>query len=316
MSTAKKKRAQVSSDREKWEVIFNALKLMLCKQQSQLDSLLQQRNLLEQRIKILYDFSDFRLSEDQVSLMRRQLALAELAKLVEVTKADLVNGSKHRESLAYKLKLDALIKRTYSRNKPYEVLKSWVAALRKEHPPTIIRKWRATILINFERRVIKLTKSDEVDKANEKIMKVIESLEQLHSSNKDKDVKIQTLRADITKLRKELESLRSANTAGESVLKHCEPQSSNLKSRRANRNDRGLQLLDLRITKLGAEASKKNEEISVLSKEIKNDAATPVLGCCTGEPSFSRSRVTRNGGSRGVVTSSAELIHERVSYSP
>jgi len=37
--------------------------------------------------------------------MRRQLALAELAKLVEVTKADLVNGSKQRESLLYKLKL-------------------------------------------------------------------------------------------------------------------------------------------------------------------------------------------------------------------
>ena len=37
--------------------------------------------------------------------MRRQLALAELAKLVEVTKADLVNGSKQRESLVYKLKL-------------------------------------------------------------------------------------------------------------------------------------------------------------------------------------------------------------------
>jgi len=72
MGTAKKKRAQVSSDREKWEVIFNALKLMLCKQHSQLDSLLQQRNLLEQRIKILYDrwVSDVRLSEDQVSLVK------------------------------------------------------------------------------------------------------------------------------------------------------------------------------------------------------------------------------------------------------
>lgn len=375
---------------------------MLCKQQSQLDSLLQQRNLLEQRIKILYDrwVSDVRLSEDQVSLMRRQLALAELAKLVEVTKADLVNGSKQRESLVYKLKLehaeselndfkawfDILSHRCpdqedISPNKLYESLKAVggrdisskgasthhckaleneVAKIKREYEKLSVKsssdKSALQAEMNFVWNQYKemesnytdqlRTKSDEVDKANEKVMKLIESLEQLHSSNTDKDVKIQTLRADITKLeaesnkkdgeisrlRKELESLRSANTAGESVLKHCEPSSSNLKSRRANRNGGGgvapekeasaelpeatVATLRARITKLEAEASEKNEEISALSKEVlllrsKNAAATPVLRRCTGEPRSSRSRVTRNGGNRGGVASSAELIHER-----
>lgn len=116
------------------------------------------------------------------------------------------------------------------------------------------------------------------------------------------------------------------------MLKHCEPSSSNLKSRRANRNGGGgvapekeasaelpeatVATLRARITKLEAEASEKNEEISALSKEVlllrsKNAAATPVLRRCTGEPRSSRSRVTRNGGNRGGVASSAELIHER-----
>jgi len=191
------------------------------------------------------------------------------------------------------------------------------------------------------------TKCDEADKANEKIMKLIESLEQLQSSNADKDVKIQTLRADITKLeaeankkdgeisrlREDLESLRSASTASDPVLKHCEPSSSNLKSRRPKRNggrvtpeeeayaeltEGTIATLRGRITKLEAEVNEKNQEISTLSKEVlllrsKNAAATPVLRHCTGEPSSSRSRGIRNGGNRGGVASSAELTHERVS---
>ncbi|KAJ8439833.1 hypothetical protein Cgig2_029093 [Carnegiea gigantea] len=217
MGTAKKKRAQVSSVREKWEVIFNALKLLLCKQQSQLDSLLQHRNLLEQRIKILYDrwVFDVRLSEDQVSLMRRQLALAELAKLVEITKADLVNGSKQRESLVYKLKLEHAESELNDFKAWFDILSHrcpdqevcliviFLHQMHQSHNQLFVLTIRE-MESNYTNQL--RTKSDEVDKANEKIMKVIES-----------------------------------------------------------------------------------------------------------EPSFSRSRVTRNGGSRGVMASSAELIHERES---
>lgn len=67
MGTSKKKKpAQPSSDHKKWELIFNALKQMLRKQAVQLDSLLEERKFLQERIQIQYERwnSDVRLLED------------------------------------------------------------------------------------------------------------------------------------------------------------------------------------------------------------------------------------------------------------
>lgn len=97
-----------SSDHQKWEIIFSALKKILQKQAQQLDSLLGERKLLQERIQLQYQRwnSDVRLLEDIISQKQRQLSLSKLGKLVEVSKADLLVGSKQRDSLINKLKLE------------------------------------------------------------------------------------------------------------------------------------------------------------------------------------------------------------------
>lgn len=73
------------------------------------------------------------------------------------------------------------------------------------------------------------SKQSEVDQADEKIQALLASMEQLQSSNKEKDDKIASLETDFTKLKeenskvlRELESLRkSASASATPVLNHC-----------------------------------------------------------------------------------------------
>ncbi|XP_021747018.1 uncharacterized protein LOC110712872 [Chenopodium quinoa] len=100
-----KKQSNPSPDHQKWEIIFNALKQMLRKQASQMDSLIEERRILQERIQLQYQRwrSDVRLLEDIIAQKQRQLSLSELKNLVEISKADSFLGSKKREALVNKL---------------------------------------------------------------------------------------------------------------------------------------------------------------------------------------------------------------------
>ena len=64
-----KTRSQVSSERQKWEKIFEGLVKMLKTQQQQLETLAKERKIFEDRIKMQYErwVSDVRLYEDHIS---------------------------------------------------------------------------------------------------------------------------------------------------------------------------------------------------------------------------------------------------------
>lgn len=68
-SMAIDKDSHVSSDRQKWQKIFNALVHMLQTQQTQVESLAKERKLLEDRIKFQYDrwLSDVHSLQDQIA---------------------------------------------------------------------------------------------------------------------------------------------------------------------------------------------------------------------------------------------------------
>ena len=59
----------VSSDREKWDKVFGGLVNLLKTQQEQLETLLKERHLLEDRIKTQHErwFSDIRLYEAHIA---------------------------------------------------------------------------------------------------------------------------------------------------------------------------------------------------------------------------------------------------------
>ena len=67
-----KTRSQVSSERHKWDKIFEGLVKMLKTQQHQLETLAKDRKILEDRINMQYErwVSDVRLYEDHISQVR------------------------------------------------------------------------------------------------------------------------------------------------------------------------------------------------------------------------------------------------------
>ncbi len=63
------KRSELSSDRQKWDKIFNGLVRMLQTQQTQLETLVKERKLLEERVRVQHErwVSDIRLYKDHIA---------------------------------------------------------------------------------------------------------------------------------------------------------------------------------------------------------------------------------------------------------
>ncbi|KAL3733338.1 hypothetical protein ACJRO7_022809 [Eucalyptus globulus] len=104
----RKDASEVSSDRRKWQKVFNAFVELLGNQQAQLLTLVRERKLLEDRIKMQHRRwnSDVRFLKDRISQMRGTLKLQDMAHFLESTKLDFALGLKEREALLYKLKLE------------------------------------------------------------------------------------------------------------------------------------------------------------------------------------------------------------------
>ncbi|KAJ4964446.1 hypothetical protein NE237_024385 [Protea cynaroides] len=104
---ASTKGSKVSKDHLQWQKIFNALVHMLQTQQIQLESLVKERSLLQDRIRIQHDrwISDVHILEENISQMKMDISQAGLFRLVEAAKSDLMVGLKHREVFLCKLKL-------------------------------------------------------------------------------------------------------------------------------------------------------------------------------------------------------------------
>ncbi|XP_043708467.1 chromosome partition protein Smc [Telopea speciosissima] len=307
------KGSKVSSDRKKWQKIFNALVHMMQTQQIQLESLAKERKLLQDRIQIQQDrwVSDVHVLQQEISQMKMDILQVELARSLEEAKSDLVVGLKQREAFLYKLKLG-------SAETDLEDLKLWVECLThkcseqkgesqekikeidkgkgggEDDRCTKEEEQRRSKLLEGEVRKLKRaqeklnsennsevsallternflwnqfkkmesdydsllkSKLSEIQLANEKIEKLIASMEQLESSNGEKDETILMLRTDLAKLEaamdhsntefsrlsKELESLRNSRSASVTpVLNRCtvDPSSSILQSKNTSKDRR------------------------------------------------------------------------------
>ncbi|KAL2895470.1 Laminin subunit alpha-2 [Bienertia sinuspersici] len=357
-------RAQPNSDHQKWEIIYNALKQLLRKQALQLDLLVEERKLLQHRIHSQCQRwnSDLRLLEDAISQKQIQLSLSEFGRLFEVTKAELLLGSKKRDAL------------DISPNRMYESLKAKdgrhntskaasshnsklekeIAALKHEYEKLSVKHKSELDALQDENKFVwnqykaledsytnqLNTKNDEIDQANEKVMNLLKSMEQLQSESIEKDETVATLKAkntkleaevnekdgDICRLSKEIELLRSKFTEDVPLSDHCSPElsSSLLKGRRNSRKvvtaaleedatfvqqQATISFLRARVSELESEGNRKSEEVSRLSKELKLlsskvSSDLPVLKRCINEPSSSKSR--GRGNHRNVGTASVE----------
>lgn len=95
------KRSKSSSQRQNWEKIFSALVRMLEAQQKQLETLVKERKILEDRIRMQHDrwTSDTRLYEDLICQLKGDLVLRDMERSLEASKLDLNTSLKQRDSL-------------------------------------------------------------------------------------------------------------------------------------------------------------------------------------------------------------------------
>ncbi|KAA8528749.1 hypothetical protein F0562_036104 [Nyssa sinensis] len=289
------KDSNVSSDRQKWQKFFDTAVLMLRKQQTVIEVLEGERNLLVDSIK---------LKCDQISQLERDFTVEEKIRAVEAAKSDLMVGLKQREAFLNKLKLedaasdledfkellDHVSRKCTEPNdisktvkikdeaRQCEALEHEVRRLKSEIKELISKNnsevsallleksfvWNQFNKMEKEKTNQLRSKCAEVEQANEKIQKLLNDMEHLQSSNSEKDNTVVTLKTNMAKLE--------------------------------------------------ADSIKKSQEISRLSRELdsirksRSDFVTPVLRPCTAETGTSRL------GGKNSVTDRWNIIDKKESY--
>ncbi|KAK6938950.1 hypothetical protein RJ641_032458 [Dillenia turbinata] len=278
---ASAKRSKDSSERRNWQTVFNACVQMLRSQQKQIELLVRDRELLEDRNdRWVYDSNLF---QDQISQMEIDLKIAGMLLSVQAAKLDLMVGLKEREGSLYKTRFESAKdeledfkvwfnyltagscepKETDQENgtgetpnlrssKSADIIESSkkereVRRLKREYEKLTVKNNSELAALVAERNFVwnqyKMMEKDytsqldsertKVWEANEKIQKLLANMEQLQSSNIEKDNVIEKLKAEVanmetetnkrvSQLSVELELLRkSKSVASTPVLSRC-----------------------------------------------------------------------------------------------
>ncbi|KAE8715273.1 Detected protein of unknown function [Hibiscus syriacus] len=222
-----KTRSQHSSERLKGDQIFQGLVKMLKTQQQQLETLAKERKILEDRFKMQYErwVSDVRLYEDHISQMESELQSEEMVRVLEAAKADMLVGLKQRKAFLCEMKLDFLNwliteesedestdfrdisqrdlietkkgmlggKRSGSKSVTLETLEDNVRRIKLQYENLVSEKSSQATALMAENN-----KQSELEKANKRIETLISDMEELRSSNAEKDEIIESLKAELS----------------------------------------------------------------------------------------------------------------------
>ncbi|CAL5383464.1 unnamed protein product [Camellia sinensis] len=201
------KGSNVSSDRRQWQKVFNALTHLLRRQQIQIESLAKERQFLEDRIKLQYGrwVFDVNQLQDQISLMNRDFTGEEMKCNFEAAKWDLMVGQKQREAFIYKTKLDNAASELADFRVWFGHLSHNCCETKNDSEMLALLSERNFVWNQYKKRESDLTnrlkiKSTEVEHANEKIQELLTTMEQLKSSNVEKDIAILKLKTDMAEL--------------------------------------------------------------------------------------------------------------------
>ncbi|XP_057469184.1 uncharacterized protein LOC130758336 [Actinidia eriantha] len=221
------KGSNVSSDPQKWHNVFNVLVGISQTQQIQIESLAKERKLLENVIKSQHEsrVSECNMLRDQISQMKRDASIQEMARNVDMAKLDLVLGQKHRETFSYKIKLDDAIDELADFRGWFDYLSSKCSETTENNSKMVaLLSERNFVWNQFKKRESDLmdrlkSKSSEVEQANEKIQKLLSSVEILQLSKLKLKTNLAELEAasvkkseEISRLSRELELLRKARS--------------------------------------------------------------------------------------------------------
>ncbi|EXC00987.1 hypothetical protein L484_016053 [Morus notabilis] len=151
-------------------------------------------------------------------------------------------------------------------------------------------------------------KSSEVEQAEEKVQKLIAGMEELQSSNDEKDDRIARLTSQLTKMSEESNKFKDETSR---LSQELDLLFTNRKGPSSNdEKDDRIARLTSQLTKMREESNKFKDETSRLSQELdllrksRSCAVTPVLG-----PS-NRSIISRKESSAGQAQNSIEDIEK------
>lgn len=289
------KDSHVSSDRQKWQKIFNALVHMLQTQQTQVESLAKERKLLEDRIKFQYDrwLSDVHSLQDQIAQMEMKFTVQEKERLVEAAKSDLLMGLKKREVSLCKLKLES----TGDELVDFKVLIDFLSheCLDPNGISKVGDKEKGSRGDN-NLKSVKTTKEEEqcAKRLEGEVRKLKWEYENLASRN---SAEVSALLAEQNFVWNQYKIMES-NYSNKLNSKHVEVEQANEKIDNLlvgmeqleslnNEKDDKIVKLKTDLAKMETETKKKNEEISRLSKEVellrksRSASVTPILNRCT-----------------------------------
>ncbi|CAN0906299.1 hypothetical protein LINGRAHAP2_LOCUS24163 [Linum grandiflorum] len=108
MGSGKKRHSEALSDRAKWDVLYAALVKLIKNQKLQLETLLGQKEVLEDRFIKLNDtwVSNLQVYERHFSELQARLEEKEMVMLFEASKSKMLVGLKQREALVHAVKLE------------------------------------------------------------------------------------------------------------------------------------------------------------------------------------------------------------------
>nr|VDD56397.1 unnamed protein product [Brassica oleracea] len=296
----KKSRSGDSTDRKSWDKVFKTLVKILQTKQDEVESLLKDRKVLEDKLKSQNEnwISDARNHDEQLSLMKREVETREMMQFFETSKGSLLSGFNERDHSLCNLKLEQTVDErndfkawfdflTLNTNKEsgssleaemtklkleYEKKKREVSDLSRENG--FVWSQLKCIESGFTDKLKK--KEDEIAQANSKISSLLSYQEQLQSSNHEKDEIISSLKAkvaemetdsrkrdeEISKLSRELESLKKSRSFTP-VLTRC--------TTRDKGNTVGSQVF---TKKEKLAASTPNQEVEIKSAKRKRENKT------------------------------------------
>ncbi|XP_047326279.1 uncharacterized protein LOC124929946 [Impatiens glandulifera] len=237
-----------SSDQQKWPEIFNAMVEMLKQKQSQIESLVKERKLLEDHIKLQSSrwLSDVDLLKGQISQVnenpfisvKQKLSVQEMTNRVDSAKAELIAGFKQKEALIYKTKLDSALDDLSDFKSLYNHLLLQLDNNNMNSSEMLSLKSERDFIWNqFKKMESDLTnrlknQTNLIENGDAKIEELVVTMNKLETSNLDKDELIMKLKSDVAKLEadsiakgeevsrltREVESLRKGTSENKSRI--------------------------------------------------------------------------------------------------
>ncbi|KAK8996995.1 hypothetical protein V6N11_020488 [Hibiscus sabdariffa] len=277
-----KTRSTVSSEREKWVKIFQGLVKMLKSQHQHLETLAQERKVLEDRIKLQYErwVSDVRLYEGQISQMKTDLESKEIACVLEAAKSDLMVGLKQREADLCKLKLEETADELCDFRVWFDILSS--KDVPKETKKGMPRckdcgsKCITSTALEGDLRKLKLEYENLASHKSSQIAALM-------AENKFAWNQLNILESQyMDKLNSKNSELEKANRKIEVLISNMEDLSSS-NAEKDEMNER----LKSEVSQKEADANRLNEEVSKLSREVellrksRNFSCTPLIRRCS-----------------------------------